>query len=365
MERRRLGRTNLKASILGLGGIGFARREVSSIESKKLINFALDSGVNIIDTARIYGDSEKRIGEALQERGEKGDCIIVSKTMQRYAESAWKEIKVSLELLQVDRIDVYMIHDLKWDKDFDAVFSQGGALQALKVAKASGKIGFIGVSGHTPQMMRRVLETNEFDVIQIPYNPIDQELFEDVIPEALKRDVGIMVMKPLCGGVIKNVSLALRFVFAAPVTTAIPGAGTVEEVITDLRIAREYSKLSEDERQELFCEAEELGRLFCRRCGYCEKRCPAGIPISDILRFERYKTSYFSGDWAKSQYKRLEINAKACQECGACEEACPYDLPVCSMLKRAHHELTKPEIKKVLVRIADTGKHYLLKVMKG
>jgi hypothetical protein len=349
MKKRVLGRTGLEVSVIGLGGIGFIQDGKSPSYATRIIECALDLGINIIDTARGYSDSEDKIGQVVKRRGK--DFYVVTKTMQRSAEGAWKDIHISLEKLGTDKIDIYLLHDIKWDRDFEEVMGPAGALMALRMAQAKGLVDFIGISSHRPEMVVRAIESGRFDVIEIPYNPIDAELFEDVIPMATEKDIGVMVMKPLVGGLLKDVRAAVCFVLSKDVATVFLGMSKVEHVRLDAEIGREITELREEQTKRLLQEAERLGEGFCRRCGYCVRVCSSKIPIPDIFRFERYKTSYYTGDWAKEQYKGLKIRADKCQECGRCEEICPYGLPVRKMLKRAHSELTKKIIKRMIVKM--------------
>jgi hypothetical protein len=332
-------------------------------ESCRIIESALDHGVNFIDTARTYKDSEERIGLVMERRRE--ECILSSKTMNRGAEGAWRDVKKSLEKMRTKKIDVYFIHEPKFDSVFEQVMRPGGALQGLKIAKATGKIDFIGISSHRPDLIRRALETDEFDCIQIPYNPIDSEMFEDVIPLAKERDVGVVVMKPLAGGVLKDAETALKFILRKDVSTVIPGMSCIEHVVLDTKVGKEIEELSPESERLLLQEAERLGEKFCRRCGYCEVKCPAKIPISYILQLERYATAYFAHDFAYSEYKKLKPNASNCEHCGRCEAACPYELPVQHMLERAHNALRKSVVKTVLIKAKDSGKRYLVKLVRN
>ncbi len=128
MQKRRLGRTNLYTSVIGFGGIKLP--SVNKDDAIKIINRAIDLGVNFIDTARGYGDSEEKIGLAIKDR--RAECIIATKTASRDANGAMKELELSLKNLQIDHIDLYQLHTVSDSETFEKVMSRNGALEAVK-----------------------------------------------------------------------------------------------------------------------------------------------------------------------------------------------------------------------------------------
>ncbi|MDI6792721.1 MAG: aldo/keto reductase [bacterium] len=341
MQTRRLGKTELMVSCIGLGGLGILSKYHNDYDTTStIINLAIDNGVNFIDTARWYEDSEDRIGEVMKYR--RKECYLATKTLKRSAQKAAEEIDISLECLKTDKIDLYQIHHIQWENELEEILASDGALKALKDAQKEGKIDYIGVTGHRPEIIRKAIETGEFDVIQIPYNPMDMQLFKEIIPIANKMDLGIIVMKALCGGLLSEVSdvtLALRFLLSHNISTVILGMSTTEHVLLDTKIGQEFTPLSIEEKERLFENAERLGKDFCRQCGYCLPVCSSKLQIPDIFRFEKYLTIYKTGHWAKKQYQALEVKVDACTECGECETICPYQLSIRKMLIPAHKEL--------------------------
>ncbi len=337
--RRRLGRTELKTSLIGLGGIGLISGPNRDYENaERLIHRALDEGINFVDVGRAYGDSEEKIGRAL--RGRRDECIVATKCFARSGKEVACDLETSLRMLQMKPVDIYQLHSVHAE-DFDPVMAPGGALEVLKKAQRQGKIRFIGVSCHYPEVAERFIRTGEFDTVQIPYNPVDMEYFGEVIPMAREMDLGIITMKVLAGGVLNDVETALRFALSKEISVALLGVQTLEQLAIDLDVARAPVVLVPEKVEALFAEAKSLGHQFCRRCGYCLNECPVGIPIPDIFRFRRYQETYSSEHWAKYQYNELEVNASDCIGCGACEKRCPYDLPIRKMLAEAHRFLSR------------------------
>ena len=331
MQKVVLGRTGLEVTRIGFGGIPIQRRSVE--DAVEVIRKALDMGVGIIDTARVYTDSEAKIGAAVRGRSERP--VVVTKTYERGADAARRDVDVSLWNLGVPSIDVYLLHNVGSVEALDRVTSRGGALEGLSRAKSDGAIRFIGISGHNPSVLQEALARDLFDVVEVPLNAIEQDSLE-LIEQARERDVATIIMKPLAGGALKPAAAAIRFVLAHPVTCVVPGMQTIAEVEENLGAEGE---LSRDEREGLLAEAAKWEGRFCRRCGYCSPECPNNMNIPGILVFASYSQRYGLTEWARERYAEMPVKADACEECGKCEEMCPYNLPIRELLKEAHEEL--------------------------
>ncbi len=338
---RQLGRTQLQVSLLGLGGLGIlSKHQNTPASATRLIHAALDSGINFIDTARSYGDSENRIGLALRHR--RTECILASKTMARSYVGARKDLEASLRALQTDHIELYQIHHLQWHGELEQVFAENGALQALKEAQQAGWIGYIGITAHLPDLAVAAMATGCFDAIQAPLNPLDAPLFSEIFRQAERRQLGVIVMKPLAGGLLANhAELALRYCLAEKVHCLIPGMSTLAQLYADRKHVLAAKPLTPSESSLLLEAAEAVAQNQCRRCGYCLSVCPEQIPIMEIFRFERYLDIYKTGHWAKNQYHELSVRADQCRDCGRCEVICPYRLPIRRMLAAAHKKLCR------------------------
>jgi len=350
MDQRRLGRTGLLVPRLGFGGLGVVDRylrrwgEDGPLAARHVINAAFENGIRLFETARWYGDNEARIGAALQ--GRRSECCFVSKTLRRDAAGALADVDESLRALCVDYIDIYMIHHVQWEEELQAVLSSDGALEGLRQAQVKGKIGFVGIAGHRPELLCTALETGEFDVVEVPCSVLDPWIFRKVLPIAQKLDAGIIAMKAIAGGRLSEHAItALRFALGQPSDSLVVGMSTVEQAQIDIAETITFDQMDNDERQQLIEESLHLRDSLCRLgCGdRCISLCPATVPISDILRLERYRTAYKSGHWAKVEYERLGLPAEGCQACsGHCIEGCPFELPVRQMLLNAHAALSSP-----------------------
>lgn len=338
LEKRRLGRTEIEVTRLGLGTIPLMR--LNATQSIEVISSALDSGINFIDTARAYQDAEEKIGAAL--RGRRETCYVATKSFARTKSGMSEDVRRSLKAFQADYLDLYQLHSVKTNEELVQVLSPSGALAALKEAQAAGLVRHIGITGHRPSALVKALQSGEFSTVQVPVNIVDREAEEELLDLAATLDIGTIAMKPLAGGTLDHPRGALHYVLDQAVTVAIPGMGSVAEVREDVLAAIEFSPLSGEERDRILLEAAQVGKSFCRRCGYCTP-CPEGIDIPRILWLANYGARYRDRDpWVIEDYADLDKGSQNCVECGLCEPQCPYDLPIIQMLRHAD-QLLKPD----------------------
>jgi len=329
MEYRVLGKTGLKISRIGLGGIPIQRIDAEG--TRTLLHQLMDAGVNYIDTARGYTVSEEYLGYGLE--GIRDKFILATKSMARTREAMAKDIDISLGNLRCDHIELYQIHNPS-PAQFEQVMGEGGALEALLEAKAQGKIGHIGVTAHSLEVFEKALEQDWVETIMFPYNIVETH-GEALIRKCAEKNIGFVDMKPLAGGAIEDAALAMRFLVNNPdVTVVIPGMADAKEVEVNLTAAADLSPLTAEEQQKVEAIRTALGTQFCRRCNYCAP-CTVGINIPSVFVFQGYLERYGLADWAKDRYNAMPVKASACVDCGACEGRCPYNLPIRQMLKDA------------------------------
>ena len=328
MEYTVLGKTGLKISRVGFGGIPIQR--VNKEQAKPLIARLAQEGVNYIDTARGYTVSEEYLGYAME--GLRDKFILATKSMARTKEGMEKDISISLQNLRTEYIDLYQVHNPS-AKDLEQVCAPGGALEALQEAKKTGKIGHIGITLHSVDLFREALELPWVETIMFPYNIVETQA-EELIARCAEKNIGFICMKPLAGGALENAPLAIRFIMQNPnVSVVIPGMAEEKEITQNIAAALDNAPLTEEEMAEISHIRNTLGTEFCRRCNYCAP-CTAGINISGSILFEGYFNRYDLKDWAYDRYMALPVHADACVVCGVCESRCPYNLPIRKMLKR-------------------------------
>lgn len=327
MEYVTLGKTGLKISRLGFGGIPIQR--VDAETTKELMNALVEEGINYIDTARGYTVSEEFLGYALE--GIRDQFVLATKSMSRTKETMAADIETSLKNMRTDYIDLYQVHNPSMAQ-LEQVVSAGGALEALLEAKAAGKIGHIGLTAHDLAVFEKGLELDWVETIMFPYNIVETH-GTDLIAKCKEKNIGFVDMKPLAGGAIDDATLALRFICANEnVTVVIPGMYDVKEVKQNVAAVNDKTPICEEEMAKMEAIRKDLGNNFCRRCNYCQP-CPQGIGISGAFLMQGYLRRYGLGEWAKGRYMAMPVKASACVECGLCETRCPYNLPIREMLK--------------------------------
>jgi aryl-alcohol dehydrogenase-like predicted oxidoreductase len=205
IERRPFGRTGHLSTVTLFGAAALAR--ASQDEADRALDVLLRFGVNHIDTAARYGDSELRIGPWMARH--RKDFFLATKTGSRSAREARDDIHRSLERLRVDHVDLIQMHSLGHPDDWDQAMGPGGALEALIEARDQKLVRFIGVTGHgwsIPAMHRRSLARFDFDSVLLPYNVFFaqneryRQAFDEVLTIARERNVAVQVIKSIARG---------------------------------------------------------------------------------------------------------------------------------------------------------------------
>jgi predicted aldo/keto reductase-like oxidoreductase len=351
MQKRTLGKTGWEISVIGFGAIKLPL--ISKKECEILLNRAIDRGINFVDTADCYGNSEEKIGHALRRR--RKEFYLSTKIDERDGSGVRKKLERCLRRLKTEWIDLILFHDVR-GSEYDRIFGSGG-LETLQKAQKEGKIREIGISIHNSlPLMRKAVESGVFSALMVAYSAFDEDhLAADILPIAHKMGVGLIAMKPLAGGQLtdphafpkKNdftrgesfAQVSLRYVLSNPnITCAIPGMMKPYELNENLHVGKHHRELKVAEIKALMECVGEAGKGFCRNCGYCLP-CPEEIPIPDIFRFESYYDRYDLKAWATEQYGSLAVRADSCSGCEQCLELCPYTVPIPEKLKTAHRTL--------------------------
>jgi len=329
METVKLGKTGMNVSKIGLGGIPIQR--VSEEDAISVVKRCLSLGVNFMDTANGYGTSEERIGKAIT--GNRKAIAIATKSAVRSNEQIWENLKLSIERLGVDCIDLFQLHNVADQKALDSLADPDGPMNVLNKAKKDGLIKHIGVSSHSMDIAKELVASGQFETIMFPFNFIAREAAEELIPLAKEHDVGFIAMKPLAGGMLDNIEIAFKYLFQFPDIVAIPGIETVEEIEQIVQIASGPVEMTQAEKREMERLRAELDTQFCRRCGYCQP-CKEDIQISMVMTIPTFTKRMpmervFTGRLATQMEKALN-----CSQCAECEEKCPYHLPIVEMVEK-------------------------------
>lgn len=260
IPQRAFGKTGAEVSLLGLGGYHIGIQQEPA-ESHRLIRTAIDAGVNFLDNSIDYneGQSEIRMGEAI--KGRRETVFVMTKHNFRDKKSALRDLEISLRRLQTDYLDLWQFHSIERPEDPDWIFTEHGAIEAAEQAKKQGKVRFVGFTGHkNPEYHLKMLDKPyAWDALQMPLNVLDSHFrsFERrVLPEANKRQMGIIGMKPMAfqnapkTGVVTSTE-CLHYAMSLPVSVTITGCETMERLETAIQAARTFRQLSDAEMQTL------------------------------------------------------------------------------------------------------------------
>lgn len=381
MQYRKFGKQGFDVSILGFGcmrlpimpGVNGNEPDAGKIdeaEAIKMIRYAIDNGVNYVDTAYPYhrGSSEILVGKALKD-GYREKVKLATKLpvwLLKTKEDFDKYLDEQLEKLQTDHIDVYLLHAL--NKERWNTIKELDVLGSLKKAIESGKVKHAGFSFHEDiNFFRTILDSFDWGMCQIMFNYMEDREWEKHISYVNSKGIAVVVMEPLLGGKLANnppaevakvwkesgydrspADWAFKWIFNHPgITLALSGMGTMEQVVENLKIAGNSTAnaLSEkeldtvDKARDLYTG---LTKVKCTGCEYCQP-CPNNVSIPEIFSYYNEAAAYnILGESAKryADMKKSGKDASLCVECGKCEEACPQKLPIIRHLKEAHEALS-------------------------
>lgn len=326
MDKIKLGRTNLMVTRSGFGALPVQR--VSFDEAKNILRKAYDNGINFFDTARAYSDSEEKIGYSLADV--RKDIIIATKSHAKDRKTLLEHLHLSLKNLKTDYIDIYQLHNpdaLPGPEDPEGLYA------GLLEAKKKGLVRFIGITNHKLKNAMDAAASGLYDTIQFPLSSLSSDADLLLIKECKKRNVGLIAMKALSGGLITNAASA--FTFLRQFDNVVPIWGIQRETELDEFISLEKNPplLNKSMWSIINNDRKELSGDFCRGCGYCLP-CPAGIEIPTAARITLLlNRAPFQGFLEDSFKEKMEL-INNCIECGHCKNHCPYKLDTPNLLKR-------------------------------
>jgi hypothetical protein len=375
MQYRSFGRDiETKVSALGFGAMRLPildgdSSKINEPEAIKMIRYAIDHGVNYVDTAYPYhgGNSEYVVAKALQD-GYREQVYLATKCPIWLAKEAGdfdKLLNEQLQKLSTDHIDMYLLHAFapeRWE-----------ACKELKVfdfiarAKADGRIKRIGFSFHSElPLFKEIVDAYDWDFCQIQFNYMDEYYQAGVegLRYAAAKGMAVVVMEPLRGGRLTNnvpaevqaiwdqadvkrsaAEWALRYVWNFPeVAIVLSGMTTMEHVIENVRVADDAVANSLSEKEQGLIEQAKTfylnrTKVNCTGCNYCMP-CPSGVAIPNLFTLHNEASIYnLRHDQVVQNYGRMaeaQKDASLCVECGQCEDACPQNLPIRQHLKEIH-----------------------------
>ncbi len=360
MQYRRLGRTGLMVSELGIGCSPHGQRKKFRPYCEampEVIRRGLDLGINVIDTGPSYR-TQPMVGAALK-GVKRGSFILCTKSEQVRKGKIIAELEQSLRELQMDHVDV--LHEHAHYKSIVGAYGRLEFVEACEQLKKQGKVRFFGVAGHNPDVLAEYVRTGHFDTVMAPFNYLPRGPARELFPLAQRLDVGVFAIKPLTGNykpwerpagsnkkldaLAKKYQAAdyfeagLKFVLSnANVSCAVCGMERVVEVEENAAMAGK--RFAQRDHDAMKAYAAAVGGEYCRLCEACLP-CPRGVAIPDVQRFHMYHDNYGHYERAKRLYAELlpEQRADRCNGCGECEQRCPNGLPIRAKLEAAHRTL--------------------------
>jgi aryl-alcohol dehydrogenase-like predicted oxidoreductase len=324
MKVVQLGRTGLQLPQLAFGALPIQR--TSKDEAVRILRKAFDTGVRFFDTARAYSDSEEKLGAAFGGRSERP--VIATKTGATDAATARLHLETSLRNLRVETVDLVQLHNPEQMPDPG---DSGSAYAALVQARQQGLIRYIGFTNHRLSVAREAVSSGLFDTLQFPLSHISSSEDLALVEMCRERQVGLIAMKALCGGLITNIAAA--FAFFRQYDSVLPIWGIQRESELDEFVALENSppRLDKALQAAIAADRHDLASSFCRGCGYCLP-CAADIPINMAARMSLLLRRAPSAQFLTPEWQEKMQRIRNCSHCGACESRCPYGLKTPQLL---------------------------------
>jgi predicted aldo/keto reductase-like oxidoreductase len=335
VEKVALGKTGMRITRVGLGGIPIQR--LSEDQAVLVVRRTLDSGLNWIDTAHGYSNSETRIGKAIKGY-DRGQLHLFTKSPAREAETIREHIDLSLECLGTEYIDLFQFHNVPNHRVWKQMQSNG-ALECVNEYQSRGIIRHIGASSHFEHVALELIEHPCLEVLQYPFNFIVEAEGRRVLDACVEKEIGFIAMKPFGGGMLEAASICIRFLLQFSEIVTDPGFDRIEQVDEVVDLYTENAPLSTEDQKHMERLRKELGKKFCRRCGYCLP-CEQGVDIITLMNMESYIKRFPKDKLAAFPAKAAESSVK-CIECGECEKRCPYELPIVVRIKQGADAVNK------------------------
>ena len=394
MQYRLIPKTGDEISTLGFGAMRLPLKngKIDRNKAKELIYYAIDNGINFIDTAYLYGDSESFLGEILtpEIKSKVKICTKLPSINVRKYEDMENILAEQLKRLQLDCIDYYLIHAVDL-KTINRLLKRD-LIKFIDKAKAEGKIKHVGFSYHGPkEEFEQVVDAYDWDIVMVQYNYFDDnvQISAEGIDYAASKGMGILVMEPLKGGILagkmpkdaedifkkanpdkSNAQWAMEWVLNnRNITSVLSGMNSFEQLDDNLDIAEKTTPLSmsfEDmETVELVKRVMRNSlKINCSTCGYCMP-CPQGVNIPTCMRI--YNEKYLFGHKGFINPSLIDYyqyaggimgnegNAGMCNACGKCLRKCPQKLDIIAELKKVKKEFEFPGFKYILLFVRKIG----------
>ena len=338
MRQVTLGQTGISVPQNAFGALPIQR--ITKEEAVRILRAAYEGGMRLFDTARVYSDSEEKIGAAFGDtvfREHRDEIVIATKTQAKTPEDFRRDLATSLEKLRTDYIDIYQFHCAQ------QAYAPGdgtGMYECMLEAKAAGKIRHISMSAHKIGVAVEAVKSGLYETMQFPFSYLSTEKELDLVRLCRERGVGFIAMKGLAGGLITRSDAAMAFISEFDNVVPIWGIQKMEELREWLSFFENVPEPDEEKKAFIESEKKELLGEFCRGCGYCLP-CPAGIAINQCARISLMLRRAPSEKWLTPHWQEEMKKIENCIGCRQCASRCPYELDTPELLKRNYEDYQK------------------------
>lgn len=330
MTQVTLGRTGITSNSTAFGALPIQRATLE--EAIRILRKAYDGGITFFDTARVYSDSEEKLGQALA--GVRENIVIATKTQATTPKAFWQDLETSLRLLKTDYIDIYQFHNPS------VCYKPGdgtGMYECMLEARKQGRIRYIGLTNHRLDIARECIDSGLYDTLQFPFSYLSSPEELELAKKCTEADMGFIAMKALAGGLITDSATAYAFMAQYENVLPIWGIQRESELDEFLSHMKNPPQMTEERRAFVERERQELTGDFCRGCGYCMP-CPKGIEISICARMSLLIRRSPSQRWLEPAAQEKMKKVEECTTCGACISKCPYGLDTPTLLEKNYED---------------------------
>ncbi|HBG65302.1 MAG TPA: aldo/keto reductase [Treponema sp.] len=325
-----LGRTGITSPQNAFGALPIQRDDFDT--AQRILRRAYEGGMTFFDTARLYSDSEEKMGAALSDV--RNRIAIATKTMAKTPDEMKRQLETSLRNLRTDYVDIYQFHCA------EQCYRPGdgtGMYETMESFRQQGMVRHIGITAHKIGIAEEAVRSGLYETLQFPFSYLSGSRETKLVELCKEHDVGFIAMKGLAGGLITNAKAAYTFMTQFSNVLPIWGVQHMHELEQWLAFMEDSPEYDAEMQAFVERDRKEFGTDFCRGCGYCMP-CPQGIIINQCARMSQMVRRAPSAGWLTEQWQQAFRDVLKCTGCGACKKKCPYGLDIPVLLKKNYDD---------------------------